>query len=324
MPDRPELDGRPVAVNNPKMLLDKLLSNLNVTVEPFAICLVSEGWRLNLPGPPDALVHFVLEGNGRVLGPGGETHTVGPGSLAIIPRGAEHALETEGPVDHVEESVTPCSGFLLPELIAGGNEHPPLVVACGLVKMRWGDHGLFDHLLKVLNVDLSETPAVETALRGILAEQSGRAAKPGSAALTAAPMSRCLVHILRRLGEDENSPMPWLHALSDPRLGRAVETILDDPAAEHTVESLADTASMSRSAFAERFTNTIGATPMGLVNQMRMGRAEQLLQQDESRSVDEIAERVGFASRSHFSRAFKKHSGMSPAEFRLKRNAEAG
>lgn len=145
-----------------------------------------------------------------------------------------------------------------------------------------------------------------------------------SGMIAAALMSQCLVHVLRRLGEDENSPMPWLHALSDPRLGRAVETILDDPAAEHTVESLADTASMSRSAFAERFTNTIGATPMGLVNQMRMGRAEQLLQQDDSRSVDEIAERVGFASRSHFSRAFKKHSGMSPAEFRLKGHAEAG
>jgi AraC-like DNA-binding protein len=306
------------------MLLDKVLSNLNVSVEPFAICLVSEGWRLNLPGPPDALVHFVLEGKGRVLGPGGESHAVGPGSLAIIPRGAEHALETEGPVEHIEESAAPCSGFLLPELIAGGANDPPLVVACGLVRMRWGDHGLFDHLLKVLNLDLSSTPAVGIALRGILEEQSGDGARPGSAALTAALMSQCLVHVLRCLAEDDASPMPWLHALSDPRLGRAVETILDDPAAEHTVESLADTASMSRSAFAERFAATIGATPMGLVNQMRMGRAEQLLQQDESRSVDEIAERVGYASRSHVSRAFKKHNGLSPAEFRAKKRGSSG
>jgi AraC-like DNA-binding protein len=81
---------------------------------------------------------------------------------------------------------------------------------------------------------------------------------------------------------------------------------------------------MSRSAFAERFAATIGATPMGLVNQMRMGRAEQLLQQDESRSVDEIAERVGYASRSHFSRAFKIHNGLSPAEFRAKKRGSSG
>ena len=41
------------------MLLEKLLSNLTVHVEPFALCTVSEGWRLHLPGPPGLLLHFV-------------------------------------------------------------------------------------------------------------------------------------------------------------------------------------------------------------------------------------------------------------------------
>jgi AraC-like DNA-binding protein len=33
-------------------------------------------------------------------------------------------------------------------------------------------------------------------------------------------------------------------------------------------------------------------------------------------SVEHIAQRCGFASRSHFSKAFKAHTGRSPVEFR--------
>ncbi|HUU13794.1 MAG TPA: helix-turn-helix transcriptional regulator [Terriglobia bacterium] len=81
------------------------------------------------------------------------------------------------------------------------------------------------------------------------------------------------------------------------------------------MDSLGEVASMSRSAFAEKFTAAFGRSPMSFVHHVRMQRAAQLLQQP-ALSIDEVADRVGFASRSHFSRAFKKPSGVSPAEFR--------
>jgi AraC-like DNA-binding protein len=84
------------------------------------------------------------------------------------------------------------------------------------------------------------------------------------------------------------------------------------------VESLAEAASMSRSAFADRFAAAFDRTPMSLVNHVRMQRAAHLLQQSDALSIDEIADRVGFSSRSHFSRAFKKHTGAAPAEFRTR------
>jgi len=191
-----------------------------------------------------------------------------------------------------------------------------MTVACGLLRVGYGGSlGLFDHLREILAVDLSDLPLVEAAFREILKEQSHPT--PGTETLTAALMRQCLVHLFRKLGADNESSLPWLAAFEDPRLACVLDGILDRPGADHTVDSLAETASMSRSAFAEHFSEAFGRPPMGFVNQMRMQLAKRLLQQQGSTlSVDEIATRVGFSSRSHFSRAFKKHYGVSPAEYK--------
>lgn len=297
------------------MLLDKLLSNLAVQVEPFALCQLSEGWRLSLPCPPEVMFHFVLKGHGAVRGPGRTRYPVGPYWLAIVPAGSTHALESSDDPKHERRIDAPPEGVRVPTLVAGSPENPDMTVACGLVRIRYGPSlGLFDHLRNVLVVDLSDSPQVLTAFQGILAEQSKSG--PGSEAMTTALMSQCLVHLLRSLGSGGDCPLPWLAALEDPRLARAVDRILEDPGADYTVDSLADVASMSRSAFAERFSTAFGRTPMNLVHHVRMQNAAQLLGQGDALSVDEVARRVGFSSRSHFSQAFKKHCGVSPNAYR--------
>ncbi len=100
--------------------------------------------------------------------------------------------------------------------------------------------------------------------------------------------------------------------LENPRLAQAVDRVLEDPGAYHTVDSLADVASMSRSAFAQRSAAVFGLPPMRLVHHIRMQSAARLLRQHDELSIDAVAQCVGFSSRSHFSRAFKKHYGVSP------------
>ena len=72
---------------------------------------------------------------------------------------------------------------------------------------------------------------------------------------------------------------------------------------------------MSRSAFSEHFSQTFGRTAMELLRQIRLDRAAQLLRTSEL-PVQTVAERVGFASRSSFSRAFRSHFDIDPAGFR--------
>ena len=64
-------------------------------------------------------------------------------------------------------------------------------------------------------------------------------------------MTQLLVYMFRVLGEQSESSLAWLNALDDPRLAKAIDRILEDPGAMHSVESLADVACMSRSALCQ-------------------------------------------------------------------------
>ncbi|MFD2407489.1 hypothetical protein ACFSVK_19895 [Azorhizophilus paspali] len=63
-----------------------------------------------------------------------------------------------------------------------------------------------------------------------------------------------LVQVLRLYLEQEGSSMPsWLLAVSDPRIGTAIQAIHADPARSWTVGDLAKVAGLSRSTFALHF-----------------------------------------------------------------------
>ena len=200
-------------------LLDKLLSNLNVHAEPFARCTISSGWRLGLPGPSGVMLHFVLEGRGMLRDAAGQRSELRPYFLVIVPPGTRHDLESPGNIEHeVRVEGPPPKGVWNPLLLAGSlDSETNLVVACGLVRVQFGDSlGLFDHMKEMMVVDLSDVPQVGTAFQDIFTEQSQPS--PGSEAMTAALMSQCMVHLLRKLCEDDQCPLPWLAALENERL----------------------------------------------------------------------------------------------------------
>ncbi len=298
-----------------RVLLDNVLSSVAVSIEPFALCLVDKGWRLRLPGPRDAMLHFVLRGTGILRGPGGESFPMKRFSLAVVPPGAEHTLECGTEVQRVRAAKAKSTNGGIPRLIAGSSDAADLQVACGIVHVEYGDSlGLFRHLRDVVVADLSSFPQVGPAFEGILAEQA-RAA-PGGEALTAALMSQCLVYLLRRLSESPDAPLAWLSAAKDPSLASAVDVMFAKPAAAHTVASLADEALMSRSVFAERFQAAFGCTPMTFLRDVRLRQAALLLKRNPSLSIDQIARRVGFSSRSHFSQTFTARFGLVPTAYR--------
>jgi len=297
------------------MLLDKLLDYVTVHSEPFATCLLSSGWRLRLPGPPGVMFHFVVQGNGILRGPEGEEYPLERFYLAVVPSGVRHALECGIDVQSERIIDAPPTGEGVVRLVVGTQVSAELRVACGAVNVTYGDSlGLFHRLREIIVADLSGYPQVRLAFEGILAEQGG--ATEGSATLTRALMTQCIVYLLRYLSEQSDGRLPWLPGLEDPNLSRAVDAIFEHPEAPHTVDSLADEAIMSRSVFAERFRETFGSTPISFLHDIRLRKAAEQLRHNGSTSIEQVAHRVGFNSRSHFSRAFKDHFGVSPAAFR--------
>jgi AraC-like DNA-binding protein len=80
------------------------------------------------------------------------------------------------------------------------------------------------------------------------------------------------------------------------------------------VADLAREAALSRSAFFERFSRTVGVAPMAYLLTWRMALAQDLLRRGAG-SVAEVAERVGYGSASTFTVAFARHVGQPPGRY---------
>ena len=112
----------------------------------------------------------------------------------------------------------------------------------------------------------------------------------------------------------------WLRAIFDPQVGAALSAVHNSVSTPWTVESLAAAATMSRSAFAARFKELLGQTPLEYVTGWRMQKAMQLLQQRDKKLID-VARLVGYESDAAFSKAFKRVVGANPGKY-LKRGFE--
>ncbi len=296
------------------MLIDRILANLGVEVSPFATCGVAPGWRLRFEADALVTLHFILRGEGALRDRHGAVTPLPLHSLVVVPPDQSHAIEVgsgtlaEGrPSDGVAEPG-------MARLRAGPASEEELLVACGHVLATWGGSvNLFGGLDRPLVVGFGDTPHMRAVFEAILAEQ--KIAAPGRMQMLSALMHQCLVGLLRRLCEQEDCVLPWLAALEDGRVARAMQRVLEAPEAPHSLDSLAREAAMSRSAFAARFRAALGRTPMEYVKDVRLREAARLLRQGHL-TVDAVAVRAGFASRSHFSRAFREALGQSPSAWR--------
>jgi AraC-like DNA-binding protein len=244
-------------------VLESYLQQLQIEVEPFALCLIDSGWRLTLPGPPVAMLHFIVQGEGWLISPDRPREKIGPNSLIVIPAGTGHSLESTDDVN--EELCIECSpdGPPVHRIKAGSGEHLDMVVGCGTLCVHFGKtFGLFDHLEKTLVVDLSDNPEVPILYQGLLMEQASPTGKP---VLQGAIMTQLLVHMFRKMSELKDGSLPWLTALQNPQLEAALTVVLEDPGAEHSIESLAESANMRPAEFKQAFQDVFGYSPGVLI-----------------------------------------------------------
>jgi len=298
--------------------LDQLLTTLDIALHAFALCEVQGGHRLVFDPMEAVVVHYVLAGMGVVRLTNGGEAALQPDRLVIVPPQLGQVLEAAGAdgesarVVFADEHCVALEAGGLVRFVAG--EAPPgLLVACGTISASYGSgFGLFDALSVPLAADAAELDGAEAAFRLLLAELSNP--RVGTRALTQALMTQCLVLLLRReLARDGGSPL--FAALREPRLARVVLRVLDQPAAPHSLTSMAALAGMNRSSFAERFPLVYGESPLGFVQRVRLRHAATLLGTTDL-PVKVVAASVGYASRSHFSRSFRVAYGMDPRTYR--------
>lgn len=90
------------------------------------------------------------------------------------------------------------------------------------------------------------------------------------------------------------------------------------------LEEWAEQAGVTPHYFCKLFRKVTQMTPLGFVTLCRLQAAKQLLLEDPSLPIKEIALRCGYPSASYFNKRFMAHEGMTPSEFRRLREKKEG
>ena len=181
-----------------------------------------------------------------------------------------------------------------------------------------GDHAevLFGALPAVVHVReaSSQASVLRWALDQLARELRDR--QPGGSLLSEHLAHIMLVQVLRLyLTAQHDAGVGWFYALSDRQLGAVISAMHADPAHRWTIEELGRLAGMSRSTFAERFKQRVGASPMEYLTRWRMLVAGDRLR-NTGETISALALSLGYESESAFSTAFKKVMSCSPRAYR--------
>ncbi len=283
----------------------------------------SAPWALAIPSIENSLMlHIVTSGRCVLEVEGTPPCPLQPGDLTLVPHGQGHVVASAPGLaasklfEIPREAVSERYEILR---LGGGGERAGMI--CGLFQFEDpAARQLVAVLPKVINVDTWAAPQAEwiqSTLRMITAE--AREMSPGGETMITRLADILVIHAIRFwLTNSASAQAGWLRALHNPQIGPVIGKIHRQPARSWTLESLAAEAAMSRSAFAGRFTELVGESPMHYVTRWRMNAARSRLAET-GQTVAEVANSFGYESEAAFHRAFKRHLGISPGAVKRSR-----
>lgn len=272
------------------MTLDYLLDGLDVRMGRLAIHVVRPDGSVAYGQIDEPAIHYGLRGAARL------------------------EIEEGGTVSLSARTVIVAPPRRRTRVVIQSGMRPDDVVACLPIHAAYhGSVGLFDHLRQPMVERFSADDPIRHSFEELLSEI--HAPRPGSRSMSDALLRQCLIWLLRRFFERGDCGLRWLAPLEDAGLGRALSAMHEQPQHCFSLPELAELAGMSRSVFAVRFAHAIGQSPIEFLKALRLARAAALLARTDL-PVKGVAARVGYASRSSFTRAFSACHGLAPAVFR--------
>jgi AraC-like DNA-binding protein len=252
----------------------------------------------------------VLEGSCRLAVDGEKPVTLEAGDFVLLPATPGFIISGFEPVtpQHVDPKTTPAPLGEVRHGKRGGR--PDVRLLGGYFIFDSPDASLLVSLLPAL-VHVRGAGRLPTLVQ-LVGEEAGEQ-RSGRDLVLARLVEVLLIEALRSTA-GEDAPSGLLRGLSDERVAAAIRQMHGDPAHSWTVEQLAKKAALSRSAFFDRFTRTVGLPPMEYLLAWRMALAKDLLRREDV-AIDEVAQRVGYGSASTFSTAFSRHVGQPPGRY---------
>jgi len=295
--------------------IDKLISLANVRGSLDLRCQFQGDWALEHSQEALGMApyHIVLAGECRVEFPDGQRLPMRAGDILLLPSGTAHVIHSPGKTVAPRKPEVITGGVLRVHRIGGAS--PDLDMLCGRFHYNRASL-LFAALPAYLVIPSGALPA-NGPLTALVAMLRGEAdGEQAGARFLLDALSQALFTLMLRAhlathGQDSGT----LALLADKRLGRAWQAMLADPAHDWTIDSLAETASMSRATFMRAFVKVAGVSPWLLLTQVRMELAFSLLSHSHL-GLNDIAAQVGYQSQAAFSKKFKEVYGEAPGRVR--------
>ncbi len=102
---------------------------------------------------------------------------------------------------------------------------------------------------------------------------------------------------------------------NDPIVHAAQGAVQDGRVTPSTVQALAEAVGISSRTLSRRFQAALGVTPHAYLEQARIDAGRRLLEETQL-PIDDLRDRIGFTDPTSFRRAFKRHTGLTPSQYR--------
>lgn len=295
--------------------LNNLMRALEIDVIALTEMLIPPGYRAEMGTIDAPAIHYTISGRGRISIGGGPWMSLEPHLLIIKPPNTPFAIEVDGGAAPKRPISRDCwkrhDGVLR---IGVPTEQPEVIQICGFFNASFGQSvGLFRELREAVVEKFEPTDKIDLRLREAVEELCSREIAMG--AMTASLLKQVIIALVRRSMQSSRSWTDRFSIFADRQITRAFADMVARPGAAHTVQSLAHSASLSRSAFMARFSEILGRSPMAVLRDLRMRQAALDLTTT-SAAVELVAYNAGYESRSSFVRAFRKAYNVDPSEYR--------
>lgn len=308
--------------------LAETLHMLRLTGTLYCRGMFTAPWAIAVPRLEGVMTFLVVtSGTCWLQLEGAEPRLLQQGSLALIPHGTPHVVSSapdlEGeplfdlPVEKVSERY---------EVMRHGGGGDLTRTMYGVVRFDdvAAEH-LLDLLPRMISIDAWDDQTggwLQSTLRFIANEAA--ALKPGGETVITRLSDVVVIQAIRSwLDTSPATDTGWLAALRDQHIGRALALMHRRPGDDWSVDSLAVQAGMSRSAFAARFGELVGQTPLRYLTEWRMRVARGRLI-DTADALATISSDLGYRSEAAFCRAFKRIFGQPPGSIRRAEPKRAG
>lgn len=265
--------------------LSALLQDLDFNAEVFfsgSLCGLEAFEKQENSG----LIHMLKAGSMTLITDQGHELTLDKPAVIFIPSGSEHRIQIK--------------------------EFSEAELVCANIHFQARQKAvLVDNLPGLLCIDIEQSENINTAANAIFTEAFN--AEYGRHLMINRLCDIFILQVLRYVIGNGTVELGMLAASSHPQLAKLMQALAANPEKPWSVDTMAESAAMSRSKFAALFKESVGQAPMDYVTDLRLSQAKKLLTQD--KPVALVANAVGYDTPSSLSRLFKQRFGITPKQW---------